>query len=133
MSWRSSALIDPIAFLSSTSCPTTEEGSHDPPATHHSRADRPDIDLDTEVVLLADGTRLTNELAEAIAEDAIARHRGRPSITGASEHTPRMTLRVPERTRHALQEIASRQGRRLADVGREALDEYVRRHAGRAS
>jgi hypothetical protein len=93
----------------------------------------PDIDLETEVVLLADGSRLTNDLAEQIACDAIARHRGRPSITGASKHTPRVTLRVPERTRHALEEIASRQGRRLADVGREALDEYVRRHAGKGS
>ena len=93
----------------------------------------PDIDLETEVVLLADGSRLTNELAEQIARDAIVRHRGRPSITGASEHTPRMTLRVPERTRHALEQIASRQGRRLADVGREALDEYVRPYAGKAS
>lgn len=89
----------------------------------------PDVDLETEVVLLADGTRLTDELAEEIARDAIARHRGRPSVTGAPEHTPRLTLRVPEGTRHALEEIASRQGRRLADVGRDAFEEYIRRHA----
>jgi hypothetical protein len=89
----------------------------------------PDVDLEVEDVRLADGTRLTGDLAARIAEDAIARHPGRPSVTGAPEHTPRMTLRVPERTREALEEIATAQGRRLADVGRDAFEEYIRRHA----
>lgn len=96
----------------------------------------PDVDLNTEEVYLENGQRLTNELAEQIAEDAMAHHyrtRGRPSITGEPKHTPRVTLRVPEQTRHALQEIASRQGRRLADVGRDAFEEYISRHSGKAS
>lgn len=89
----------------------------------------PDVDLDVEDIRLADGTRLTNELAEEIAQDAIARHRGRPSVTGDREHTPKMTLRVPGQTRDALEQIATRQGRRLADVGRDAFEEYIRHHA----
>lgn len=92
----------------------------------------PDVDLETEEIYLPNGQRLTNELAAELAEDAMAHHyrtRGRPSLTGAGEHTPRMTLRVPEGTRRALEAIASSEGRRLADVGREALDEYVRHHA----
>ncbi len=92
-----------------------------------------DVDLDTEEVYLPDGQRLTNKLAEQIAEDAMDHHyraRGRPSITGPREHTPKMTLRVPERTRDALEQIAAGQGRRLADVGRDAFDEYIRHHAG---
>lgn len=53
----------------------------------------PDIDLDTEEVYLADGRRLTNDLAEEIAQDALAYHRqvrgrGRPSITGGQEQPP---------------------------------------------
>lgn len=39
-----------------------------------------------------------------------------------------MTVRVTRATRAALEEIASAQGRRLADVSRDALDEYVGRH-----
>ena len=96
----------------------------------------PDVDLDAEEVYLANGQRLTEELAAEIAEDALAQHyrsRGRPSITGEREHTPRVTLRVPEETRHALEEIASKQGRRLADVGRDAFEEYINRHASKAS
>lgn len=95
-----------------------------------------DVDLDTEEILLPNGQRLTNELAEQMAEEVLAEHypgRGRPSLTGRAEHTPRITLRVPEETRDALEQIADHQGRRLADVGRDALDEYVRRHAGKAS
>ena len=88
------------------------------------------MDLDTEDIRLADGTCLTDELAEQIAEDAISRHRGRPSVTGGRERTPSLTVRVPRSTRDSLEGIAASQGRRLADVGREALDEYVRRHAG---
>lgn len=92
----------------------------------------PDIDLDVEEVYLDDGTRLTEARATEIAERAMSRVRsrraGRPSLTGALEKTPNLTIRVTQSTRRALEGIAARQGRRLADVGREALDEYVDRH-----
>jgi hypothetical protein len=87
-----------------------------------------DIDLDAEEVRAADGRRLTEELAQQVAEEAIARHRGRPSVTGRRERTPNLTVRVAAETRDALQAIAQSQGRRLADVSRDALDEYVQHH-----
>lgn len=89
----------------------------------------PDIDLEQEDVRLADGRRLTNELAEQIAQRALARHRGRPSVSGAGRRTPSMTVRVPAETREALERLAKEQDKRLADISREALDEYVSRHA----
>ncbi len=92
----------------------------------------PDIDLDEEEIYLDDGTRLSEAVAEQLgvelAERARAR-RGRPSISGETR-TPNLTVRVDPATRTALEAIAKRQGRRLADVSREALDEYVSRHAG---
>ncbi|MGH9070474.1 MAG: ribbon-helix-helix protein, CopG family [Acidimicrobiales bacterium] len=92
----------------------------------------PDIDLDVEEVNLDDGTRLTEagaaEMAEAAMSRVRARRAGRPSLTGAPEKTPNLTLRVTQSTRQALEEIATRQGRHLADVGREALNEYITRH-----
>jgi hypothetical protein len=88
-----------------------------------------DLDLDTEEVLLADGRRLTEKVAEDLAQRALARHRGRPSVTGDRVRTPSLTVRVPPETRTALEEMAKAQGKRLADVSREALDEYVSRHA----
>lgn len=89
----------------------------------------PDIDLDTTDVRLPDGTRLTNQLAEAIATDAARRRRGRPTVTGAKEHTPNLTVRVAPDVRRALERIAQAQGRRLADVSRDALEEYARSHS----
>lgn len=90
----------------------------------------PDIDLDKETVSLPDGTRLTEKEAGAIVERVLARRRGRPSVTGGAVRTPSLTVRVPPATRAALEELAVRRGKRLADVSREALEEYVRRHAG---
>lgn len=88
-----------------------------------------DVDLEVEEVYLADGRRLTEKVAEELAQRALVRHRGRPSVTGASARTPSLTVRVPPETRTALEELAKAQGKRLADVSREALDEYVSRHA----
>jgi hypothetical protein len=92
----------------------------------------PDIDLDEEEVYLANGERLTEARAEELAEEAVARYRrqgGRPSLTGDGEHTPNLSVRVTPAARARLEEIAAGQGRRLADVTREALDEYIARHA----
>jgi len=90
----------------------------------------PDVDLDSEEVYTADGRRLTNELAAQIAEQTLARRRGRPSVSGNGHRTPSLTVRVPEATRAGLERIATARGRRLADVSREALEDYVARHSG---
>lgn len=88
-----------------------------------------DVDLDAEEVYLADGRRLSEQVAEELAQRALARHRGRPSVTGENARTPSLTVRVAPETRTALEQLARAQGKRLADVSREALDEYVSRHA----
>ena len=89
----------------------------------------PDADLDTEEIRAADGRRLTEDLASEIAERALARHRGRPSVSGGKVRTPSLTVRVPTQIQAALQSIADTQGRRVSDVSRDALEEYVKRHA----
>jgi predicted HicB family RNase H-like nuclease len=90
-----------------------------------------DIDLDNEEVYLADGTRLTEAEAEAFSERVLtqARRRGRPSVSDVTVRTPNLTVRVPPDVRAALESIAKAQGRRLADVSRDALTEYAARHA----
>lgn len=70
--------------------------------------------------------------ARVIADPAKVRQRlgGRPRVGGASGGGPSMQVRVrvTTDTRTALETIAASQGRRLADVSRDALDEYVARH-----
>jgi hypothetical protein len=89
----------------------------------------PDMDLETEEVYIADGRRLTEELAQEIAGRALARHRGRPSVSGGGRRTPSLTVRIPQPTRDALERLAKVRGKRLADVSREALNEYVAHHS----
>lgn len=90
----------------------------------------PDIDLDTEDITLPDGSRLTQATVDEIVDRVHRRHPGRPSVSGGRERTPVMSVRVSRAARAALEKIASAQDRRLADVSREALDDYIRRHAG---
>jgi hypothetical protein len=90
-----------------------------------------DIDLDDEEVYLPNGERLTEARAEELAEELVTEYRrsaGRPSLTGAARPTPTLSIRISPRTRSRLEAMARRQNRRLADVTRDALDEYLDNH-----
>ena len=71
--------------------------------------------------------------AEVITDPDEMRRRlgGRPRVGGEPGEGPsaQVRVRVTSRTRAALEAIAAAQGRRLTDVSRDALDEYVERHA----
>jgi hypothetical protein len=60
----------------------------------------PDIDLDEEVVLDKAGRRITEARAEQLAEDTLREvRRGRPSLSGEPESSPRVSFRIPEQLR----------------------------------
>lgn len=71
--------------------------------------------------------------AQVITDPSEVRRRlgGRPRVGGEPGEGPsaQVRVRITSRTRTALEAIAVAQGRRLADVSRDALDEYVARHA----
>jgi len=86
----------------------------------------PDADLATEDVRDSKGRRITEEYAERAAEDALASvGRGRPSLTGAKEPSPQVTFRVTPELRAKANAEAARQGKRVSDVAREALERYL--------
>ncbi|MGI8901917.1 MAG: ribbon-helix-helix protein, CopG family [Nocardioides sp.] len=92
--------------------------------------DAGDIDLDTEVVILKDGTRLTEEVAEELgremsAEAAQRRGRGRPSLTGRSANTPHVSARVAPEVRDRLKARAEREGKPVSELVREAIEAFV--------
>jgi predicted HicB family RNase H-like nuclease len=90
-----------------------------------------DVDLDTEIVRLKDGRRLTNELAEQLAEQALAEARrrnlvpGRKSLSGGSIHSPRVQFRLPDSLRSAAEERAAEEGVSLSVLARQALERYL--------
>jgi hypothetical protein len=71
--------------------------------------------------------------ARVVGDRAELRRRlgGRPRVGGAPGEGPsiQVRVRVTARTRTTLESIAAAQGRRLSEVSRDALDEYVARHA----
>jgi predicted HicB family RNase H-like nuclease len=90
-----------------------------------------DVDLDTEVVLLRDGRRLTNELAEQLAEETLAEARrrnlvpGRKSLSGSGVHSPRVQFRLPDSLRSAAEQRAAEEGVTLSVLARKALKHYL--------
>ena len=88
-----------------------------------------EVDLDTADVRYR-GEKLTEARAERVAADILSRTPGRPSLSGASEKSPSLTIRLPKQDRARLENIAAKQGRRASEVIREALDDYLSRHAG---
>ena len=82
-----------------------------------------DVDLDSDVVLLPDGTRLTNKLAAKMARDAIKQVRGRPSLTATSVESPQLKVRVPVKLKKAIEKEAKRRGETTSTVVREVLQE----------
>lgn len=86
----------------------------------------PDVDLATEVVRDSKGRRITEGYAERAAADALSSvGRGRPSLTGAKAASPQVTFRVTPQLRERAAAEAAKQGRRISDLAREALERYL--------
>ena len=83
----------------------------------------PDVDLDSDVVLLPDGTRLTNKLAAKMALDAIKQVVGRPSLTAVAVESPQLKVRVPVKLKKAIEKEAKRRGETTSTIVREVLQE----------
>lgn len=95
----------------------------------------PDLDLDTEVVIV-DGDRLTDADAQEWAAELEVRDRsndrslanlipGRKSLSGDGKHSPVVNVRVSEVTRFRLEEIANQRGVSVSRIAREAIDAYL--------
>lgn len=83
-----------------------------------------DVDLDTEIVRLRDGRRLTNELAEKLAAQTLAEARrrnlvpGRKSLSGGAVHSPRVQFRLPDSLRVAAEKRAAEEADQLHGAAR---------------
>jgi len=84
---------------------------------------RPDADLAQEDLRLADGTRLTPEVAEDIVEQV--RHAtGRPSLSGTAT-SPQIAFRVAATLSERAAAVAAREGKTISQLAREALEERI--------
>jgi hypothetical protein len=89
-----------------------------------------DIDLDTEVVYSAvDGHRITEAETEKFTQDRAA---GRPSLTGAGKHSPRLSFRVPVTILQLAEQRADAEQVSLSVLARRALEQYLGNDASAA-
>lgn len=86
-----------------------------------------DIDLDAEEFTLADGTRLTEERAAALAAK---RQRnlipGRKSLGEEGQHSPAVTFRTPRKAE--AEALADELGIKVSELARRALDGVLDAH-----
>ena len=84
-------------------------------------ADGADVDLDSEVVLDLDGQRITEADTQAFARG----RGGRPSLTAAGTHSPRVSFRVPEPILQRAEQRAEVEQVSLSVLARRALERYL--------
>lgn len=86
----------------------------------------PDIDLDEEVIRDRNDRRITEARAQQIAAETLEKvGRGRPSLAGRRGRSPQITFRLTPKLRAEAERRAVREGKRVSDVAREALEEYL--------
>ncbi len=83
-----------------------------------------DADLNQGELLPADGTRLTEQRAGEMAEQA-RRRGGRPSLTGDASVSPRVSFRLTPGIRDRAAVLAAREGKTISQLAREALEQRV--------
>ncbi len=79
-----------------------------------------DVDLDQEVVVGPDGTRLTEADIEAFTE-----RRGRPSLSGGKGKSPQVAFRLDPVLQSKAEQAAAAQGTTVSKLARTALSEYL--------
>jgi len=94
--------------------------------TKYELAPGPDVDLRRKVVRDKRGRRITQDYADRAVADVRAKiGRGRPSLTGQAARSPQVTFRLPPDLRAKVEARAKREGKRVSDVAREALEQYL--------
>lgn len=85
-----------------------------------------DVDLEREVVRDRRGKRVTPRSVERAVRDVHEKMGpGRPSLSGRSTPSPQVTFRLPPELRRRAENRAKREGRRISDLAREALERYL--------
>jgi hypothetical protein len=92
-------------------------------------ASGPDVDLVADDVRDPAGRRITQEYVDTAVADVHAKAgRGRPSLSTPGSRSPQVTFRLPSELRDQAEEQARREGAKVSDVARKALEEYLARH-----
>lgn len=93
-----------------------------------------DVDLGAEVIHVGDGQRLTEELADTVADQLAQSGRersmanlipGRKSLSGKGKHSPIVQARVAEDVHNELEELARANGQKPSKFVRQAVEDSI--------
>lgn len=93
--------------------------------TKYAAARDADVDLARKVVRDRKGRRITQTYVDRAVADVHAKTRGRPSLTGEAAPSPQVTFRLTPALRAKAERRAKREGKRVSEVAREALERYL--------
>jgi predicted HicB family RNase H-like nuclease len=88
----------------------------------------PEIDLSQEVIVDSRGRRVDQAYVDeslAEVEDDVRRRAGRPSLTGASAHSPHVTFRVTPEMKARAEAAALEQGITVSALARLAFERFL--------
>lgn len=86
----------------------------------------PDVDLEQEDIRDSKGNRIDDQyVAEAVENVHRYLGAGRPSLSAPGTRSPQVAFRVPEAMRAAAQARASREGKTVSALAREAFELYL--------
>lgn len=101
-------------------------GSKKSKRSKYAPAPGPDVDLARKVVRDSRGRRITQDYVDRAVADVHAKTgRGRPSLTGQATQSPQVTFRLAPELRAKAEARAKREGKRISEVAREALERYL--------
>lgn len=89
-----------------------------------------DADLELEDYRAPDGSRVTQQIADAAVQAALQRTRGaggRPSLTAPGEVSPTVNARVSVMVKDQLKQLAATRGVSESALVREAIEDLVAR------
>ena len=81
-------------------------------------------DVDFDALTVAPEDTIPDAMVERLVNAAHSKA-GRPSLTAPGEHSPQITLRLPEVVNNRLIALAKARGQRRSTIVREALDQYL--------
>ncbi|MGZ4144880.1 MAG: ribbon-helix-helix protein, CopG family [Actinomycetota bacterium] len=85
-----------------------------------------DLDLAREDIRDRRGRRITDDyVRRAVADVHEKSGRGRPSLTGRAMPSPQVTFRLPPTLLAKAEARAKREGKRVSQIAREALERYL--------
>ncbi len=106
-----------------------------PRRTDTSQPELAEVDLDAVEIYNSQGRRIDQAYVDdvvAYAHEVLTRPVGRPSLTGASQHSPQVSFRITPQMKQEAVRLAQQRGMSVSGLARQALADLLDDVAGQS-